>query len=223
MTKKTLAVIANLLVICSFVMPSYSSELKLEILSSSFEKSDFSYLKVDYQVGSETGVILKPFSYGWVPTPGWIAAALAFEPHNTLHFCVDEKGCVYPNDLMYLRAKRAIEFTLDSSPRLRTQYFNMAAKNSNEDSDRNPLKFRTNNGYFRFCIVNVKDEGYIVSNLYSFRLNSDSEIYDAKTITWSEMPEAARKSMENLIITKAKELKESFTPEMIINKINQWK
>ena len=166
-----------------------------------------------------------PFSYGWVPTPGWIAAALAFEPHNTLHFCVDENGNIYTNDLIYSGAKRASESEIYSNPQIdNSKYFCMAARNHGSDSDRNPLKFRTNNGYFRFCIVNVKDEGYIVSNLYSFRLNSDSEIYDAtKTITWSEMPEAARKSMENLIITKAKELKESFTPEMIINKINQWK
>lgn len=63
----------------------------------------------------------------------------------------------------------------------------------------------------------------VVSNLYSFRLNSDFEIYDAKAIHWSEMPETAQKSMKNLIITKAEELKESFTPEMIINQINQWK
>jgi len=54
-------------------------------------------------------------------------------------------------------------------------------------------------------------------------LNSDFEIYDAKAIHWSEMPETAQKSMKNLIITKAEELKESFTPEMIINQINQWK
>jgi hypothetical protein len=36
------------------------------------------------------------------------------------------------------------------------------------------------------------------------------------------MPEAAQKSLETLIITKARELKETFTPEMIINRINHW-
>jgi hypothetical protein len=68
----------------------------------------------------------------------------------------------------------------------------------------------------------VKNEGYVVSNLFSFKLNSDYEICDSKNITWSEMPEAAQKSLETLIITKARELKETFTPEMIINRINHW-
>lgn len=205
-------------------LPSYSDSLKLEIVANSFEKNGLNQLRVDYKIGSDTNIILMPFSYGWVPTSGWIATALAFEPHNTLHFCVDENGTIYTNDLVYSGAKRAVESTVYSNPKIdNSKYFYMAARNHGSDSDRNPLKFRTNNSYFRFCLVNVKNEGYVVSNLYSFSLNSDYEIYDAKTITWSEMPEAAQKSMETLIITKAKELKENFNPEMLRNQIKQWK
>lgn len=193
-------------------LPSYSDSLKLEIVASSFEKSGLNHLKVDYKVSSKTDIILKPFSYGWIPTSGWMGTALAFEPNNTLHFCVSETGIVYPNSLLYCGVKKAIESTLYSDTSAnRPQYFSMTAK-----------LYKTNNRYFRFCLVNVKNEGYVVSNLYSYRLNSDSEIYDAKTIHWSEMSEEAQKSMETLIITKAKELKETFTPEIIINQINHW-
>lgn len=194
------------------LVPSHSSDLKLEIVASSSEKGDLNSLNVDYKVGSATNIILKPFSYGWILTSGWTGSSLAFEPNNTLHFCIDENGNVYPNDLVYLRVKKAKESTLDPNPQFRTKHLSITAK-----------KYKNGSRYFRFCLVNVKNEGYVVSNLYSFSLNSDYEICDAKNITWSEMPEAAQKSMETLIIAKAKELKESFTPGMIIDQINHWK
>jgi hypothetical protein len=217
-------IIVNLMAIFGIGMPSYSSDLRLVIVASSFEKSGLNQLKVDYKIDSNKNVILMPFSYGWIPTPGWIAAALAFEPHNTLHFCVDENGVTYPNDLIYSGAKKAPESLIYSDPRIdNSKYFYMAARNHGSDNDRNPMKLKTNKRYFRFCLVNVKNEGYVVSNLFSFNLNSDYEICEAKNITWSEMPEIAQKSMEALIITKAKNLKEHFTDEMIKNQINQWK
>lgn len=223
MNKKILRIFfLNLLATICFVMPSYSANLKLEITASRLKNRELNYLKVDYQIGSATNIILKPFSYGLIMVDSWMGPGLelAFEPNNTLHLFVDENGAVYPNHAMNLRIKKAKELTIRDSRYSCPQYFRIGSKNV--ENTRHPNKFKTNNKYFRFCLVNVKNEGYIVSNLYSFRLNSNSEIYDAKTITWSEMPEAAQKSMETLIITKAKELKETFTPEIIINQINHW-
>lgn len=95
-------IIVNLMVIFCIVIPSFSSDLRLEIVASEFENSGLNHLKVDYHVGSSTeDIILKPFSYGWILTKGWEGSALALEPDNTLHFCVDEKGDIYPHGLIY--------------------------------------------------------------------------------------------------------------------------
>ncbi|MFZ5953166.1 MAG: hypothetical protein ACOYXC_20855 [Candidatus Rifleibacteriota bacterium] len=117
------------LIFFSIALPSYSVSLRLEIVASSFEKSGLNHLKIDYKVSSKTDIILKPFSYGWIPTSGWMGSALAFESDNTLHFCVNETGIVYPNSLLYCGAKKAIESTLYSDPSANhPRYFSMAAK-----------------------------------------------------------------------------------------------
>jgi len=202
----------NLILFLGIGLPSYSSNLKLEINASTLENSGLNHIKVDYQTGSATDIKLEPFTYGWIPAAAGTCSGVAFEPENTLHFCIDESGNEYQNDPVFLKLEEANDFTLDQNPQSRTRYLNMTEK-----------KYKTDNRYFRFCIVNEKNKGYIVSNLYSFRLNSDHEINEAKTITWSEMPEKAQKAMGTLINKKAIELKESFTPEMIKNQINQWK
>ncbi len=205
-------VLLILFAIFGFMIPSYSANLKLEITASLLKDSNIRNLNVDFKLSSATEILLKPFSYGLIQTSGWLVSALALEPNNTLHFCVDEKGVLYPNNLMYLRVKKAKELPIYSDPKLNLPQ-NLKIPLS---PDKRGKRF------FRFCLVNVKNEGYVVSNLFSFQLNSDYEICDAKNITWSEMPKVAQKSLEELIIKKAEELKETFTPEMIINQINQW-
>lgn len=209
-----------------FMIPSYSANLKLEISASTFKNSGLNHLKVDYEIGSATNIILKPFSYGLVPETGWMGAMFAFEPDNTTHFCVDETGAICPHDLMYWRCNIAKDHELYPQPKFNTKYINLVPiyhSPQDRNLDQRSRIYKPNKRYFRFCLVNVKNEGYVVSNLFCFKLNFDYEICDAKTITWSEMPEAAQKTMETLIITKAKDLKERFTPEMIIGQINHWK
>jgi hypothetical protein len=224
---KTVAktVILNLLVTFGFVIPSFSANLKLEITRYRFKNGGLNHLKIDYQIGSATNVILKPFSYGLVPETGWMGEMFAFEPSNTIHFCVDETGTISPHDLSYWRCNIAKDQELYPQPDLNTKFINLVPIHHglpDEKFDQQPRIFQPNIKYFRFCLVNEKNEGYVVSNLFSFKLNSAYEICDAENITWSEMPEAAQKSLETLIITKARELKETFTPEMIINRINHW-
>lgn len=228
MNKKLLILqFVNLFLFFSFVTSySYASDLKLEITASTLRNSGLCYLKVDYQIGSATDITLKPLTYGMKPGYDWMGGeSFVFELNNTLHFCADEKGEVCPRELGYWRYNITNYRKLGTDPRYDTDYIKLEPfhdSSSGKKFDRKLLIFTPNVWYFRFCLVNVKNEGYVVSNLFSFQLNADYEICDAKNITWSEMPKVAQKSLEELIIKKAEELKETFTPEMIINQINQW-
>ncbi|MGM0601217.1 MAG: hypothetical protein ACQETH_15515 [Candidatus Rifleibacteriota bacterium] len=223
MSKGLLVVLfANLFLVFNFATTSFASDLRLKIVTSAFENSRLYYLKVDYQIDSKAGTIeIEPFSYGVITR----RESFAFELNNTLHFCVDEKGVVFPRELGYWQYETTNAIKLGTNSKYDTDYIKLAPihhSSSGDKFDRQLIIFKPNVWYFRFCLVNVKNEGYVVSNLFSFKLNSDYEICDSKNITWSEMPEAAQKSLETLIITKARELKETFTPEMIINRINHW-